>query len=202
MRCKWLSLVAASTFPATSSFQTSSPEEQMEYFSKLFQAVEDGSVLPGGCSDAETLLPALKTTFERAGRQGILVDVGANLGDTSVAMLEVLGQRVFADVNGAACDDVNPSLVLYAFEPNPEVFPELRKRLDAETYRRHRVHLRQAALNLLPGNKSFFYASDQTSTGGFVVSFQERLCCKICEDQSFYLGWFLRSPCKDILVED
>lgn len=119
--------------------------------------------------DAETLLPVLKVSYERGRRKGFLVDVGANHGDTVAAMLATFGQRLFASVDGSNCQDVNGPPVLYAFEPNPKAFKVLTQRFPSGSAGSHRLHLVEAALNLLPGNKTFYYKGGSDTLGAFVV---------------------------------
>lgn len=74
-----------------------------------------------------------------AGREPLVVDVGANAGDWS---LEVLS--------------AHPNATIHAYEPNPEAFAELSSRLGG------RAHLAQEAMGASEGSASLNYEPGQT----------------------------------------
>lgn len=63
----------------------------------------------------ESLLGPLKPVFDRSSRQGLLIDVGAHYGQSSAAILKVLGEASSYDLDCQPQD----ALRLLLFEPNP-----------------------------------------------------------------------------------
>ncbi|CAK9016491.1 unnamed protein product [Durusdinium trenchii] len=78
-----------------------------------------------GCYGMESLLGPLKPVFDRSLHQGLLIDVGAHYGQSSAAILKVLGEASSYDLECQPQD----SLRMMLFEPNPRNCKVLRKQV-------------------------------------------------------------------------
>ncbi|CAJ1462222.1 unnamed protein product [Effrenium voratum] len=101
-----------------------------------------------GCLGVESLLAPLKLPWDltRGGR--LLLDVGANTGRASEAMVSVLGQA-------SGCGEVE-TLELIAFEPHPVNQAELQKLLKRMASPGRRLLSVAAAVSAAPGHAELF----------------------------------------------
>jgi len=129
---------------------------QLKYFRRVAQGTLAGWE---GCTGAESIFYMLKASFERGGRRGAIVDVGANIGDTIVAAITVFAsEMMMAPIYPFQCNDLNGGVTVYAFEPNPETFAALKERLESSPgLQKMRLFAVKAALSDTPGNMTLYH---------------------------------------------
>jgi len=138
---------------------------QLRYFSDLARLyLDEGCDAPGNrCTDAQSLSIALKVPFEKQGRRGAIVDVGANVGTTLTGIIKVLLPYMHF-VGGT----IHPIHAL-AYEPNPDNLQELVKRTQV-AFARDNVQIVPilAAVSNVSGKEVFFHRGKSDSRGSFM----------------------------------
>jgi len=121
---------------------------QQKYFSNVYSDAEwfarhgHGSL----CVEAETILFTMRLSFTRQPRKPLLIDVGTNTGNALAAMISAFNEPGRGPV------------WVYAFEPNPDSFVQLKRGLAASGLsKHHRVHLIEAAVSDKIGRSTFFH---------------------------------------------
>lgn len=143
---------------------------QLEYFESAFARDRSGC-----CAEPVSIMHMLKASFERDRRRGLLIDVGANVGNTVAAMIRIFGEQMLGyphhsnDWQSGGCKNINGPLRLYAFEPNPEAFVQLQKRFDIDP-EVGIVRMDQVAVSDQPGLKALFHIPGVDPMASFLVN--------------------------------
>eukprot|EP00928_Gymnodinium_smaydae_P084109 TRINITY_DN67365_c0_g1_i1.p1 TRINITY_DN67365_c0_g1~~TRINITY_DN67365_c0_g1_i1.p1 ORF type:complete len:309 (-),score=47.33 TRINITY_DN67365_c0_g1_i1:521-1447(-) len=128
----------------------------------------------GCCADSVSIMHVLKSSFERNRRRGILVDVGANVGNTVAAMIRIFGEQMLAyprhfDWQHGGCANMNGAFRIYAFEPNIDAFADLQERFSAISPDSCVVQVKQMAVSDEPGTKSLTHLPGVDPMASFLI---------------------------------
>jgi len=153
------------------------PRAQESWFPEGVQKHFKGAMQQGwwflGCkSDVDEVLDLLKPFYQGPDIDGVIIDIGANLGQVSENILQTFGnipwnryKRKFG-LDGIYCkNDPQPGVEVFMFEPNPHNAKRIRERMDFSHWGLERVHLIQAAVSNYSGSASFFFAGEMGETG-------------------------------------
>jgi len=146
-----------------------------EKVSKKFEATMSKGWWFLGCkSDVDEVLDFLKNFYRGPDKDGVFVDIGANLGQVTENFVQTFGnipwnryKRKFG-LDGLYCkNDPNPGAEVYMFEPQPNNARRIRERMEFSYWGLERIKLIEAAVSNYSGTASFGYASDSeyTETG-------------------------------------
>eukprot|EP00929_Paragymnodinium_shiwhaense_P060456 TRINITY_DN30191_c0_g1_i2.p1 TRINITY_DN30191_c0_g1~~TRINITY_DN30191_c0_g1_i2.p1 ORF type:complete len:274 (-),score=25.89 TRINITY_DN30191_c0_g1_i2:392-1213(-) len=105
---------------------------QLQYFAREGRKLSWRKCLmsPG----LEAIVFSLKPSFEAKGRRGVLIDVGANVGNSMKQLARVFAEPVSNEYFNHdssrpwPCNEASCPVIIYAFEPNPHSFGKLLQR--------------------------------------------------------------------------
>eukprot|EP00494_Astrolonche_serrata_P026001 UN26262 len=137
------------------------PWVQESYFPKVANEKFVGVMGQGwwflGCkSDVDEVLDILKPFYRGADKDGVFVDIGANLGQVTENIIQTFGnipwnkyKRKFG-LEGLYCkNDPNPGAEVYMFEPQPNNAKRIRERMEDSSWNLERIKLIEAAVVIL-----------------------------------------------------
>jgi len=153
------------------------PRAQEDWFpdgvqKKFKAAMQQGWWFLGCKSDVDEVLDILKPFYRGPDIDGVVIDIGANLGQVTEHILQTFGnipwnryKRKFG-LDGIYCkNDPQPGVEVFMFEPNPHNAKRIRERMDFSHWGLERVHLIQAAVSNYTGSASFYFAGSLGETG-------------------------------------
>lgn len=128
-----------------------------------------------GCkSDVDEVLDLLKNFYRGPDKDGVFIDIGANLGQVTENFIQTFGnipwkryKRKFG-LDGLYCkNDPNPGAQVYMFEPQPNNARRIRERMEFSNWGFERIKLIEAAVSNYSGSANFGFQadSDYSETG-------------------------------------
>jgi len=120
----------------------------------------------------ETIAILVKLAFERQGRRGLIIDVGANLGNVAEHFLKVFSLPTFMANAGQPvagtldlCQDLNSGLTYYGFEPHHLLFPHLKEKLQPYSTH-HQIRVLPVAVSNFSGTAQLYHGCGDVSFQG------------------------------------
>jgi len=123
-----------------------------------------------GCkSDVDEVLDILKLFYQGPDKDGVFVDIGANLGQVTENLVQTFGnipwnryKRKYG-LEGLYCkNDPHPGAEVYMFEPQPNNAKRIRERMDFSHWNLERIKLIEAAVSNYSGEASFSMDAGET----------------------------------------